>query len=228
MRDSQIVREIKKERLSRHFDEVDKLTRLYPPELYAPLPFRATGDDSWPAVYRPKVEQNNAANHMLRKHIRSRAFWKHHSDWERELEAIRRGGERLLQVTAADYMNELIDEKPKIRPTLLFGRTAMEDAFKQSVGADVKDDYDLRRNGGVTLRTHLIEEASAQGDFEEVRIARRKLVQLLTSSPEMSEIISRWKAVYSHQESMAKILNDVLLAGDIIYPCRFCRSFFKD
>ena len=225
---SEIVKEIKKERLSRHFDEVDQLTRSFQPELQAPPPFYATEKEPWPAVYRRKVEQDSNANHMLRKHLHSRAFWKNHTDWERELEAICLEGGKLLRVTAADYLKGLVKEEKKIRPTTLFDRTAIEDAFNECVGMTVNGRYELRREGGVIYRGHLVEETSAPGDFEEVKGAHRILVNNLKTGFQMSEVENRWKAVKSHQQSMDKILSGVLLAGDIVYPCRFCRSYFKD
>lgn len=228
MVDSEIVKEIKKERLSRHFDEVDRVIRLYQPALHAPPPFRVTDGEPWPRVYRPKVEQDSNANHMLRRHLRSRAFWKHHGDWERELEAIRGGGEGLLQDIAAVYLAGLMEENNEIRPTRLFGRTALEDAFQEHDNMKVAGRYELRQEGGVNYRGHLIAEAATQENFESVKTAHWHLVDKMKSSPEMSVIGSLWETVKSHQISMGKILNDVVLAGDLIYPCRFCRSFFRD
>ncbi len=228
MSDSEIVKEIKKERLKRHFDEVDRLTRLYHPQLYTPLPFHASEDEPWPAVYRPKVEQDANANHMMRKHIHSRAFWKHHGDWERELEGICNAGGTLLEVTAADYLKGLIETNKKIQPTRLFSRTAVEDAFNTYVEIKVNDSYEFRQDRGVKYRGHLIEETSVQEDFEEVKEAHLNLVDNLRTSPLIPDIAGRWKAAKSHSESMNKLLDGVLLAGDIVYPCRFCRGFFKD
>jgi len=97
-----------------------------------------------------------------------------------------------------------------------------------SAGLAVTGEYELRRYGGATYRTHIIEKAATQEVYEEVKIAHRDLVDKLKTSDQMSEIGSRWKLAKSLSESMGQILNGVLLAGDVVYPCRFCRSYFKD
>ena len=94
-----------------------------------------------------------------------------------------------------------------------------------SAGLAVTGEYELRRYGGATYRTHIthiIEEAATQEVYEEVKIAHRDLVDKLKTSDQMSEIGSRWKVAKS------LILNGVLLAGDVVYPCCFCRSYFQD
>ena len=233
MADSSVIQGIKKERLSKHLDDVDKLLRLYHQELDAPLPFRATEDELWPAVYRPKVEQDNNANHMLRKHIVSRAFWKHHSDWGKELEGICRAGGSLLEFI--ETFQDQLFKKTGLRPTSLFGRTAAEDAFKESLGIEVHGRYEACQDHGVNYRGLRIEESSDQNvqessdqnDVQTIQEAHSNLVAMLKRAPTMREIDRRWKEAKGHSESMGQLLNGVLLASDIVYPCRFCRSFFK-
>lgn len=66
--------EIKKEYLRKHLDEVGELIVRWKAELNAPRVFALEGSaGGWRSAYRPPTEEIPDNNHMLRRHLHSRA-----------------------------------------------------------------------------------------------------------------------------------------------------------
>ena len=226
MSNSDAVTVLKMERLKRHLDEVEKLVERWRPELDAPRPFTASEGRLWPPHHRPVLEQDADNNHMLRRHIHSRAFWRHHSDWEKKLAAVYQKSASLAK-TASDYMEQLLDKEPEIRPTISFLRTALEEAFALSIGTKTVPMYRPVPEGGVFYGNYQIEEAALPEEVGKVEKAHRNLVIKLNNLVDMEDIVRCWKDAKQHEGSMGKLLGDVLKSGDIFYSCRFCRKLLR-
>lgn len=223
---SMIVIEIKKEQLKRHLNEVEKLIGEWRPQLCAPNPFREPQSELWPVGYRPTCEKDLDNKHMLRRHIRSRAFWKHHLNWEEKLGTIDQKSEILIEV-ANGFMAELAKEKMQMRPTGAFMRVALEEGFTWCTGRKPERQYGDRPAGEVWCGMFRIAKEAPPEEVLEVEEAHRRLTSKLRGSDEMKEIVHLWEEAKKSEEKMGKLLSDVLKSGDIIYPCRFCRKLFQ-
>lgn len=110
----EIAAQVKKDRLNKHLDKVEKLIERWIPELLSPSPFYWHGStesedylceapmiwlgEFWELrpwqmwvccdVYKPPLEEEEDSNHMLRKHLGSRRLWKYHTEWEARLNGI--------------------------------------------------------------------------------------------------------------------------------------------
>ena len=82
---SEIGKEIKKEYLKEHLKEVQTLMEDWLSTLKAPPMMIQKGVFGWESPYLPTAEQDDDSNHMLRRHLKSRAFWSYHADWELKL-----------------------------------------------------------------------------------------------------------------------------------------------
>jgi len=89
VKETMMVKEIKKEYLKAHLDYVESLIEEWTVELSMPL-FLAPGKGiwGWQSAYRSSIDQDADINHILRKHLRSRALWSHHTIWERKMDRI--------------------------------------------------------------------------------------------------------------------------------------------
>jgi rubrerythrin len=226
MSSSVIVMEIKKERLKRHLDELEELIGEWRRQLFAPDLFHVSESNLWSVSYRPTCEQDLDNTHMLRRHIRSRAFWKHHGEWENKLGAIDQKSQILLEVANA-YMAALAKEKMQTRFTPLFIRVALEHGFTWCTGREPARQYGREPSGRVWCGAHFITEETSPEELVEVEKAHRCLSSKLRGSDEMKEVVHLWEEAKKSEKRMGKLLSDVLKSGDIIYPCRFCRKLFQ-
>ena len=109
------VAEIKKERLKKHLNkEVPNLIQEWVKQLNAPEPFAYMDHDiwGWQSPYRPILKQDPDSNHILRRHLRSRALWRYHTDWEGKLDSIRIWNKILTQEEiTSDFNGDPISRK---------------------------------------------------------------------------------------------------------------------
>ena len=226
MTNSDIVRELMRDRLRIHLDGVETLISDWRGQLSAPDPFRPVASDIWPVLYRPALEHDPDNNHMLRRHLHSRPLWKHHSDWGFKLECIHGLGEPLVK-DAGGRVAALGKALPDMRFTDLFVRTALGEAFDQAVGRKSVRRYAPNPEHGLSFGSSVIEKAASPEANKDVKKAHRELVTYLKTLPQWKEIVLYWRGVKKTEESMDRILKDVLKSGDIFHPCRFCRKLFQ-
>ncbi len=219
MRDTPVMLEIKKERFRRHLDEVEGYLKEWLGQLHAPKPFRAP-------VYQPALEGDADVKHMLRRHVHSRTFWKHHAQWEQRLAEIGRLRDQLLKV-GNRWLVEAA-KKSQISPTELILEAALEDAFTLASGEKVqRQDPEVRTGGGVDYGGYRIEEGSLAEQVEQVTVVLEGLTGQLKGRDEMKAVVGYWSEIRRVEESMRKIGTTALKSSDIFYPCRFCRKLSK-
>ena len=225
MSNSQIVRELMRERLRIHLDGVETLISDWRGQLSAPDPFHPTASDIWPALYRPALENDPDNNHMLRRHLHSRTLWKHHSDLGFKLACIHGLGGPLVK-DAGRYVEALGNAWPDFRFTDLFVKTALGEAFDQAAGKKSVRRYEPNSEHGLSFGGCIIEKAASPEASKEVEENHRELVTYLKTLPQWKEIVLYWRGVKKTEESMDGILKIISKSGDIFHPCRFCRKLF--
>lgn len=223
MKNSEILRDLKKDRLRTHLNQVEELIRHWNGQLSATEPFSSISSDIWPLQYRPPLEADADKSHMLHRHVHRRAFWKHYTDWTFKLDRIRDLGEPLVKL-ARCYMESLANESPNLKYTELFVRTALDEAFHRVSGRSSNRDYEPHSERGLSFGSSVIEQVAPKTLMTVVEKDHRELVEHLVKRPEWKEIGVYWREVKKTEESMGKIVNDILKSSDIFYPCRFCRK----
>lgn len=226
MENSTIEMEIKKDQLKKHLQEVEKLIDEWRPQLHAQRPFRISDSDIWPINYKPALEQDPDYNHMLRKHIHSRAFWTHHADWERIITAIYETSSALLK-TANDFTDEIADRTPHARPNYMFERVALNDAFTWCAHRKFTRKYKPEQRSGVRCGAYLIEEAASPQEVGIIEKLHIRLITMLKDSEPMKELIGNWKEAQRPEVHMHEIIDRIIKSGDFIFSCRFCKKLLR-
>jgi len=229
MSESTAVVEIKKERLARHLNQVERHLAQWLGQIDTPMPFSQVDlnpQNIHISPYQPPLERDTDINHMLRKHLNSRVLWRRHSDWMLLQERLAKAGNRLVKL--GQVRTDKLAQEVGIQPTVLFLNSALEDAFAAVAGGiDRTAQPESDTHGGVIYRSNQIETGALPEDLEKVTRALKQLSNMLRELPEMAVLSGLWTKMKEHEKSMAKIGGDTLKASDIFYPCRFCRKLFK-
>lgn len=228
VKESNVAREIKKEYLREHLEEVIDLIDRWTRELQAPPPLAAgEGSLAWQSVYRPATEQQPDANHMLRRHVRSRTLWRHHADWQASLEKAWSLTQR-IQKEAKNCVAEVEREKSR-EYTQEYVGVALWLAFDLACGH--KTDLPYREPDsrvGLACGAYTIElSARSASERSSVETEHRSLITELADLEYIRELATLWDEVTTLQQKMTAIAGKALKSRDILYPCRFCRHLWK-
>ncbi len=235
MVNSEMMLQIKKERLDRHLEEVERLIREWIGQLSAPDPFAHYTSGhvwGWQSAYMPPLEQDPDSNHMLRRHLRSRALWIHHSGWERSLARIYE-----LLPSANEEAGRVWKEKIFARR----GSTASnEECNKNYIGTALWQAFSLalkKRPGisyahgeggnGVRLGAYLIDPSARAKDFGQIKATHYRMSGAISKLPVMREIAREWKQVLESEGRMRTIATRAVRSSDLLYPCRFCKHLWR-
>ena len=182
MPESRVIVELKKERLTRHLDQVEVLLSQWLGELSDPGLFyrevELSPHDIHIAPYQTLLERDEKVNHQLRRHLSSRALWRHYTDWTHLQSVLARGVNELVDIGLGRL--EFLAQEEGIQPTLWFLNSALEDAFAAVVGrVDLTAQPESDPYGGVIYRSNKIETGALPEELEKVTRALRKLTYIL-------------------------------------------------
>jgi hypothetical protein len=249
---SEILAEVKKERLNKHLNEVAELIEKWIFQLSTPNPFywseskesqdfgkssRIPGPpvpsieqiqlEPWKlwacrCVYVPPLEQDAVSNHILRKHLRKRALWSHHTEWEERLNKIRG-----LAAPVYAKATKMRDERSADRElTEDYEGIALQAAFELVLGHTPAKSYSQRLPQGVWYEGILIEKSANAQQMNKVTQEHWQMVSELGQSREMLELAQEWQQVLDLQEKMQELAKKALKSSDFLYPCQFCRRLW--
>lgn len=225
---SPIARELKKEYLREHLENVKTLIGNWIPQLSAPDPFDISGGLwGWQTVYRPSVEQDLDNNHILRRHVRSRALWNHHANWEQILEEIWDLADEVREQAEATYAKELINREGEYTDGYM--GVALLKGFDIARSGVLEDLYKLSDERiGVNYGAYRIETSATVAEAcLSVAKEHQALIHHLTALKRMKELAASWRKLLKLQEQMQLIARKTLRSNDILYPCRFCRHLWS-
>jgi hypothetical protein len=226
---SAIASEIKKEYLVQHLEQVEGLIDEWIGQLSAPEPFSThDGVLGWESEYRPTLEGDSDSNHMLRSHVRSRALWRHHTDWERQLDLAWSLVSQLREISTGQLPLDKGSDAVGIWKSYV--GTALLGAFEA-----------VRRNRRVSMNYNVPIDGVgvACGDFkidivavtEEQRKAAQEqhtiLAQSVSHQEAMKQLVDCWQEIEDIEDHMTRLVTKTLKSRDILYPCRFCRHLWK-
>ena len=226
---SKMAKEIKKDYLLRHLDEVEKLITDWIPQISAPAPFLLLDDNwSWLSIYRPALEETPDSKHVIRQHLRNRTLWKHHAEWERKLEAT---WDLIIKVRkeANDVYTQLSINQSTLHREHYVG-VALTAAFNSIyTGKPIKIQYQIPSDQhGVSCGDFKIElEATINEERLAIQKGHTDYTNTITSFGEMQQLIVIWHDIEVLQGQMKIIANKVIKSKDILYSCRFCRHLWK-
>jgi hypothetical protein len=228
---SPLALEIKKEYLKQHLENVETLIETWIRELNAPAPLAPReGFWGWASVYRPVTEQLPDNNHMVRRHLRSRALWNHHTSWEHSLDQVwhltyevRKHATVML---AAQKTNSAIQDAEYTED---YAGVALWRGFDLSRGRKAENRYKVPDDGhGVAYGAYKIElTATSSKQRSAIEKEHWHLTCQLAEPEQMKDLTKIWREVLRLQERMQTIVDTAVKSRDILYPCRFCRHLWK-
>jgi len=224
---SEIGKEIKKEYLKEHLNGVLKLIEDWLPTLKAPPLIVQKGIWGWESVYLPVVEQDQDNNHVLRRHLKSRAFWSHHANWELKLNNIWQLTKQLHKDAYSKYPKK--SGNMQIKSTPEYFTVALWKGFDTANGLEIDDWYKTPDNQqGVSYGAYKLELSVTSDDTRSlVKKEHLQLISALAQNTIMMQLVQLWKEVSTLQAQMYSIGNKALKSGDILYPCMFCKHLWQ-
>jgi len=220
--------QIKKERLEIHLGDVEKLIKDWISQLWVPDPFSYYRDSDswgWQSAYKPQLEQDPDSNHVLRKHLKSRALWKHHADWELRINRIW----QLVPPTYDKAKGEMGETTTGERQCAYhYLGVAVWQGFNLACDQRPNMWYKLRDQGrGVAFGSYLIEASSGPEEYEQIRQGHLDLTYKLAKLHEVREVVKEWGSVAKLQEQMRALAGKALKSSDFLYSCKFCRHLWR-
>lgn len=227
---SSVAQEIRKEYLKEHLDMVRKLVETWIPRLRAPGPFSPTGNRfGWESVYSPKEEQDADISHMLRHHLKSRALWRHHADWERRMDDVWSLLSQIRQKASEGHPPPSGGEEQADIGYSNYIGTAMWIAFELALGRKVDKPYKVMDDGkGVAIGAFRITLLNV--GLRKISSVEKKhwdVVERLAALDQVKELAKIWREADDIESHMQAIASKILKSNDILYPCRFCRHLWK-
>lgn len=227
---SAITTEIKKEFLNVHLEEVlgyysDWITQLNAPEPFAPN-IEGFG---WTDEYQPSVEADPDINHILHRHIKGRAFWHYHAEWLHQIsevwQLIIKIREEALGQLPLSEGNAGVEVRNNYIGTALLGAYL---SLKRNRKVKMNYQVPVSGTGLVCGDGYAIDlNATGETDRTEVELKHTALAESFKTSSELEQVWQLWASIEETQHKMADLLRKTIRSKDILYPCRFCKHFWK-
>jgi len=226
---SAIAQEIKKNYLLGHLEDIKRLITDWISQINTPHPFAPReGVWNWQSGYSPDLEGDQDSNHMLRRHLRSRALWSHHAEWERKLNVLWDLTGQARKLAEDKYLEQLSDEQKKYRENYV--GVALWVAFDSTYsGRPLEVHYEIPDDHlGVALGNFKIElSASTINECTLIEKEHKDFIHYLVKLEPLRESSTIWQEVQNLQAQIRALANKALKSNDILYQCRFCQHLWK-
>lgn len=225
---SSIAGEIKKEYLKEHLENAKKLIENWILELNTPEPLTPhKGVWGWQSVYRPSIEQDLDSNHILRRHLRSRALWSHHANWERKLGSVWHLTNQVRKEANDKHLEQSSNKQRQYSAEYV--TVALWKGFDSALGRKIEEWYKVPDDQhGLAYGAYKLELAVTGSDERSsIEKEHREFIYYLSQLEEMRQLIELWQEVLTLQAHTQAIGNKVLKSGDVLYTCMFCRHLWK-
>lgn len=247
----EVIARVKQARLTKHLDEVEQTIRRWITELNAPEPFYWSESEesesfgrlpttgprgrsveeirlerwkSWAchSVYVPYSEEDADTKHILRRHLRSRALWRYHAEWERALNRIWQ-----LATPLCERAGKMLAEKSGGKQlTEDYKGLALRDAFAFTLGQQPTKTYSQRGTRGVWYDDILIEKTASAEQKDAISQEHWQMMSELGRSKEMVDLAQEWQKTLALQEKIEGLTKKALKSSDFLNPCQFCRRLW--
>lgn len=228
--DSTVAKEIKKEYLKEHLNEVKNFIEIWLRELSAPPPFGRNREQSswgWQVIYIPSVEQDPDKNHMLRHHLKSRRLWTHHTNWEHELKTVWDFSNQVCTDVKLRYMEQLLNKQRQYTEDYL--NTALWQGFEVACGNKLRIEYKTPDDQvGLSFGAYRIESSVTSADERTlVEKEHRDFIYEIAGLKPMRTLVDTWNEVSTIQQNIQALVTKALKSKDILHSCRFCKHLWK-
>ncbi len=224
---SQVATELKKEYLRDHLESIKTLINSWISELPPPEPLAPNNRVwGWQSLYRSPRQDNPDDNHMLRRHLKSRALWRHHSNWELKLEEIWQLTEQVRLEAQAKKGKESVNRLWKY--TEEYNLLALWKAFDMVLGKAIDLPFKVPDGQlGLSYGAYRIEESA---NTPEARLSieeeYKKFISSLSQASTMKHLANSWVEASQLELQISTIAGKMLKSSDIFYMCRFCRHLW--
>ena len=181
----------------------------------------------WSIIHRLSSEQNPDTNHMIRRHLRSRALWSHRANWEHKLENIWQLTGQVRDDIKKKHVKQ--SSSKQWHYTEDYVNIALWQGFEVACGRTLSLDYKVPDSKiGLSFGAHLI-ETSARSAKSRTLLEKEhgEFILGIAAAKEMKELADLWSEVAELQEAMRAMAEKALRSNDILYACRFCRHLWK-
>lgn len=235
MVETDISKEIKKEYLLRHLDEVKEIIAEWIKELGSPQPFNYKKRHwGWQEVYKSEIELDIDKIHMLRRHILNRTLWQYHTEWEKQLtdtwEHIIQTRKRAIQLKKQDSY-ERTENNTEMSYTDNYLESAVWTAFNQIQERNIKHDLNYKTSNnekGLYYGSYGIETTVDNPEGRKlVEQHHRGLIGKLQMDEVMIKAVEQITLIKETEKNMIELAEKHLKATDILHPCKFCRHLWK-
>jgi len=189
------------------------------PQLIAPEPLNPKqGTEGWQSSYRPVAEQDPDNNHMLKHHLKSRALWSHHANWERKLDKIWHLLEVLRDEVNIKY--GIIASNTRRQYTPEYVTVGLWKGFDLAYDREFKDWYKKPDDQqGVSYGAYKIEVSAKSPAVRSLVIKKHMdFTHYITGLEDMKALVEIWRDTILLQKQMQSIINKSLKSVDILYP----------
>lgn len=229
LKQSAVAKELKKEYLVQHLEEVERLISNWIEQLKVPGPFSPHEEGlGWKSEYRPPLEADPDSNHILRSHIRSRALWRHHTEWERQLALAWSLVTQLREMSIGQL--PLSGDEGALGISTNYIGTVLLAAFEGlRQNRRVRMNYKIPENGlGVAAGDFKIDiGATTEKQRKAIQEKHSDLAISIAQQQAMKQLVDCWHEIVALEGRMTQLVSRILKSRDILYPCRFCRHLWK-
>lgn len=228
-RGTEMVTQIRRRWLEEHLGEVEALITGWLGQTNLGNPFYPPRDEGeWKEVYQSPIERDREQNHILRRHLRYRTLWGHHTRWQQLLPAF------------TELRKETLREAKRITEgkgqywvlTALW--QAWERANNEPKSEDEERDWEKRISSyyrpdsppspAVMFGGFAIGE---KGEVKQVRAPHLEMIRRLARLDSLKEALGVWSEIEDTGEKMREIGRRIVKSHDILYPCQYCRHLWK-
>ncbi len=226
--DTNLMLDMKKDRLEKHLAEVEELIREWIAQLDVRDPFqyheRLWG---WQSVYQPIAERDPDNNHILRHHIKKRQLWSHHAAWEINLNKVWELMLAIREVAQKKMVQKIKAEGKDYTADYL--NTALLRGFELACKDTPIHTYQSGiEERGVQYGTWQIEQScSSKREYEDITKGHQHFSFELSELKEMEQIVEVWEDVKRYESSMKALAEKALKTNDYLRTCQFCRNLWK-
>ena len=232
--DSDVLKEIRKDWLLEHLNEVEELIGAEISRLE-----KVAGEVEH-YDWKPLAGRDADENHILRSHLKTRTLWGHYDQMGKALTSMApvhqcmvKTADRIvagpLETQAEeDELRDLRKDLGRLDPDPAFAEAALRQAIEGQAGRNREFVYGHSGNasGGVLVGGVLIHGSAGPDDVDDIGRVHQLLVRYLRRDAHTATIVSHWKDATAHRDGAIGILRKVRRSKDILRPCRFCRHLF--
>jgi len=227
---SAMAKEMKTIYLKEHLDEIKETAEKWKSELTAPSPIvRERGKIiwGWSTTYKPTQELDPDSNNMIRRHVKSRTLWTHHTNWEHKVKNIWELTNQIYIDVKKKHHDQASEKKGQYTDDYV--NTALWEGFEMACGRTTNLNYKEPDNKiGLSYGAYTIETSVTSKESRNlIEKEHREFCSAIAATKEMKDLARLYSEVAELEAAMKAIVTKTLKSNDILYTCRFCKHLWR-